>query len=217
MSSSDELFATRFIDLPGGGVSAAAQQRMARELGADSLRYLPVEAIARSVSLSPERLCRACITGQYPTDDRPGSLPDRRRFLGPRQQSQSCRRFAPMNTSQCRDPRGAHPLEPTQQLTVPSVHPVQGPVDRPAFEAVLPLEVGQVIEVVLGFLDPAARHSTSCGTAATSVLDHIEILLDVAGDVQLAAGLQHAHDRGHQGSVNTRRFLCRFFHHGSGK
>jgi amidophosphoribosyltransferase len=40
---------------------------MARELGADSLRYLPVEAIARSVSLSPDRLCRACITGQYPT------------------------------------------------------------------------------------------------------------------------------------------------------
>jgi amidophosphoribosyltransferase len=40
---------------------------MARELGADSLRYLPVEAIARPVSLAPERLCRACITGQYPT------------------------------------------------------------------------------------------------------------------------------------------------------
>ena len=67
MSRKDELFATPFIDLPGGGVSAAAQQKMARELGADSLRYLPVEAIARSVSLSPERLCRACITGHYPT------------------------------------------------------------------------------------------------------------------------------------------------------
>ncbi len=40
---------------------------MAKELGADSLRYLPVDAIARSVSLSPERLCRACITGHYPT------------------------------------------------------------------------------------------------------------------------------------------------------
>jgi len=44
MSSSDELFATRFVDLPAGGVSQEAQQRMARELGADSLRYLPVEA-----------------------------------------------------------------------------------------------------------------------------------------------------------------------------
>jgi amidophosphoribosyltransferase len=68
MSSRDELFATRFADLPDGGVSPEAQQEMARELGADSLRYLPVEAIARSVTLSPERLCRACITGHYPTD-----------------------------------------------------------------------------------------------------------------------------------------------------
>jgi amidophosphoribosyltransferase len=67
MSRKDELFATRFVDLPNGGVSEEAQQRMARELGADSLRYLPVDAIARSVSLSPERLCRACITGEYPT------------------------------------------------------------------------------------------------------------------------------------------------------
>ncbi len=68
ISSSDELFATRFVDLPAGGVSQEAQQKMARELGADSLRYLPVEAIARSVTLSPERLCRACITGKYPTE-----------------------------------------------------------------------------------------------------------------------------------------------------
>ncbi|QEH33737.1 Amidophosphoribosyltransferase [Aquisphaera giovannonii] len=67
MSSRDELFATRFIDLPDGGVSEEAQQRMARELGADSLRYLPVDAIARSVTMSPDRLCRACITGRYPT------------------------------------------------------------------------------------------------------------------------------------------------------
>ena len=66
MSRKSELFAAPFIDEPGD-VSAAVQQKMARELGADSLRYLPVEAIARSVSLSPERLCRACITGQYPT------------------------------------------------------------------------------------------------------------------------------------------------------
>jgi amidophosphoribosyltransferase len=67
MSTRDELFATRFTDLSGGGVSPKAQALMARELGADSLRYLPVDAIARSVSLSSDRLCRACITSQYPT------------------------------------------------------------------------------------------------------------------------------------------------------
>jgi amidophosphoribosyltransferase len=67
MSRRDELFATGFADLPGGGISEEAQKLMARELGADSLRYLPVEAIARSVSLPADRLCRACITGRYPT------------------------------------------------------------------------------------------------------------------------------------------------------
>ena len=69
MSRKSELFATPFVDHAGReGSPAAAQQRMAKELGADSLRYLPVEAIARSVSLSPERLCRACITGHYPSE-----------------------------------------------------------------------------------------------------------------------------------------------------
>ena len=68
MSRKSELFATPFIDHPDEGVSIAAQARMAKELGADSLRYLPVEAIARSVSLARDRLCRACITGRYPTE-----------------------------------------------------------------------------------------------------------------------------------------------------
>jgi amidophosphoribosyltransferase len=67
MSSRDELVAPHFSDLPDGGLSDKAQHRLARELGADSLRYLPVEAIARSVGLAPDRLCRACVTGSYPT------------------------------------------------------------------------------------------------------------------------------------------------------
>ncbi len=40
---------------------------MAAQLGADSLRYLPVAAIARAIGLPAEDLCRACITGTYPT------------------------------------------------------------------------------------------------------------------------------------------------------
>ena len=67
MSSRDELVAPRFADLPDGGLSPEAQQRLAEALGADSLRYLPVEAIARSVGLATDRLCRACVTGTYPT------------------------------------------------------------------------------------------------------------------------------------------------------
>lgn len=67
MSRRDELFATRFVDRPDGLVSVEAQARMAKELGADSLRYLPVESIARSVGLASDHLCRACITGAYPS------------------------------------------------------------------------------------------------------------------------------------------------------
>ncbi len=67
MSTRDELFAPPYIDGPDGAVSAEAQQAMARELGADSLRYLPVASIARAVGLSSDRLCRACVTGHYPT------------------------------------------------------------------------------------------------------------------------------------------------------
>ena len=67
MSTRDELIAPRFADLPDGGLSEAAQDRLAAELGADSLRYLPVSAIARSVGLAPGHLCLACVTGHYPT------------------------------------------------------------------------------------------------------------------------------------------------------
>jgi amidophosphoribosyltransferase len=40
---------------------------MANELGADSLRYLPIESIARAVNRPADELCQACITGRYPT------------------------------------------------------------------------------------------------------------------------------------------------------
>jgi amidophosphoribosyltransferase len=65
MSTADELFATRFWD--GSDLSDATQERMAEELGADSLRYLPLDAVARAIGLGTERLCRACLTGDYPT------------------------------------------------------------------------------------------------------------------------------------------------------
>ena len=40
---------------------------MAARLGADSLRYLPVEAISRAIGIKADNLCQACITGDYPT------------------------------------------------------------------------------------------------------------------------------------------------------
>ena len=67
MSTRSELIAPRFADLSDGGLSDEAQARLAEELGADSLRYLPVDALARSVGMAPGNLCLACVTGSYPT------------------------------------------------------------------------------------------------------------------------------------------------------
>ena len=65
MSTIGELFAPPF--LPDGQLTHEAQREMAKKLGADSLRYLPVEAIARAIGFDDDQLCRACITGEYPT------------------------------------------------------------------------------------------------------------------------------------------------------
>jgi amidophosphoribosyltransferase len=68
MSTRDELIAPRFADLPDGQLSLAAQARLAEELGADSLRYLPIAALSRSLGIPEDRLCLACLTGRYPTE-----------------------------------------------------------------------------------------------------------------------------------------------------
>lgn len=65
MSTLSELFAPRFVRQ--GAITPEIEAEMARELGANSLRYLPVEAIARAIGFPPDHLCRACITGRYPT------------------------------------------------------------------------------------------------------------------------------------------------------
>jgi amidophosphoribosyltransferase len=65
MSTVQELFAPRFMH--GSRPTFEEQYAMARELGADSLFFLPLEAVARCIGLPEDRLCRACITGTYPT------------------------------------------------------------------------------------------------------------------------------------------------------
>lgn len=67
MSTRGELFAPRFEDPPGSLLRPDAFQRMAQELGADSLRYLSVDALARAVGKPEDSICRACVTGDYPT------------------------------------------------------------------------------------------------------------------------------------------------------
>ncbi len=65
MSTISELFAPPFIQEGRGGEEMFTA--MANDLGANSLRFLPVESIARAVAKPANQLCRACITGDYPT------------------------------------------------------------------------------------------------------------------------------------------------------
>ncbi len=65
MSRVSELFATSF--LLDHELTPEIEQQMADELGATSLRYLPVETIAQATQVDSADLCRACITGDYPT------------------------------------------------------------------------------------------------------------------------------------------------------
>jgi amidophosphoribosyltransferase len=65
MSTVKELFAPRFMR--GPRPTEDDLQAMARDLGADSLYYLPLEAVARCIGLDAAHLCRACLTGNYPT------------------------------------------------------------------------------------------------------------------------------------------------------
>ncbi|REJ69136.1 MAG: amidophosphoribosyltransferase [Planctomycetota bacterium] len=66
MSRISELFAPNFME--GAELTDAVQSDMAKALGADSVRYLPVESVARAVRLDTDQLCQACITGKYPTE-----------------------------------------------------------------------------------------------------------------------------------------------------
>ena len=70
MSTYTELFVPRYMKgVPLGEwvVTREIEDQMGADLGADSLRFLPIESIARAIGLAPEHLCRACITGEYPT------------------------------------------------------------------------------------------------------------------------------------------------------
>lgn len=66
MSTVGELFAPRFME--GANLTPEAEAEMAAAIGADSLRYLPIQAIARCVGISSESLCQACIDTTYPTE-----------------------------------------------------------------------------------------------------------------------------------------------------
>ena len=67
MSTIKQLFAPNFFT-PGGNLDQETQDEMARALGCDSLRYLPIESVARAIGIQQDGLCQACINCDYPTE-----------------------------------------------------------------------------------------------------------------------------------------------------
>ncbi|MEZ6043565.1 MAG: amidophosphoribosyltransferase [Planctomycetaceae bacterium] len=66
MSTIGELHAPKFM--AGTVITREEEQAIADDIGADSLHYLPVDALARCVGLPAESLCQACVNTQYPTE-----------------------------------------------------------------------------------------------------------------------------------------------------
>lgn len=66
MSTVRELFAPRFMK--STSITRDEEATIAKELGADSLHYLPVQAIGKALGKPEANLCRACVTGDYPTE-----------------------------------------------------------------------------------------------------------------------------------------------------
>ncbi|CAN5489812.1 amidophosphoribosyltransferase [soil metagenome] len=65
MSTVRELFAPKYMK--GAVPTQAELDKMAADLGADSLNYLPLESVANCIGLDDSHLCRGCLTGDYPT------------------------------------------------------------------------------------------------------------------------------------------------------
>jgi len=65
MSTIEELFAPKFMD--GSELKREDEIKMSASIGADSLRYLPLDAISRSINIPASSLCQACLDTKYPT------------------------------------------------------------------------------------------------------------------------------------------------------
>ncbi len=72
MRSPAELIARSHFHKPELRASELSEESLggiAKELGVESIRYLPLDSITRGISHSRESLCMACFTGKYPTAD----------------------------------------------------------------------------------------------------------------------------------------------------
>ncbi len=68
LPTSRELFASQFNEpLLTGQLPPAVLAAMAQYFHVDSIKFLPVESLSKAIGLETNRLCMACINGQYPT------------------------------------------------------------------------------------------------------------------------------------------------------
>jgi amidophosphoribosyltransferase len=68
MSTVSELFAPKHFAEPcRGDLPADDLQKAEQDLGADSLRYLSVDALTNAIGLDENKLCLGCLIGKYPT------------------------------------------------------------------------------------------------------------------------------------------------------
>ncbi len=68
MSTLGELFAPPYFGRKYDGVpDQGALDKMAEELGVDSLRYLPVPDIGPCLGVEQDSICTGCVTGKYPS------------------------------------------------------------------------------------------------------------------------------------------------------
>lgn len=69
MSTIGELFAPDYVERVRSGEITETEmfEAMAKELGAESIRYLPIDSIARAIQKPGDQICQACLTGSYPT------------------------------------------------------------------------------------------------------------------------------------------------------
>ncbi|MDH4225256.1 MAG: amidophosphoribosyltransferase [Deltaproteobacteria bacterium] len=70
MPTLGELFSPKFLNgTPMDTLPPPLLKKMAAELGADSLNFLPMPNLIKALGLPEENLCRACLDGKYPTPE----------------------------------------------------------------------------------------------------------------------------------------------------
>jgi amidophosphoribosyltransferase len=68
MSTVSELFAPNYLQrCYRGEISEKLTSKMAEAVRADSLKYLPLDALAQCLGVGEDQLCRACLNHDYPT------------------------------------------------------------------------------------------------------------------------------------------------------